>query len=142
MAIATIILLAAGASAQVAEVKSSTVPPPGPGSIYTAEKVRDPFVRTASGGRAGAGKNFTLEDFNIHNLTLRAIMKDAKVDYALFSDNSFGVTFILRKETLYSEKGKPIPGVKGSIKGKQRSAFLMTQDGDVQTFRLGEEIKE
>jgi len=109
-------------------------------SIYTAEKLRDPFLRAATGGVST--KPFSPDDFSIHNLSLRGIMKDKAADYALFSDNSFGVTFILRRGKLYDGKGKPVEGVSGSLNIRQKSAYLKTAESDVQTFRLGEEGKD
>src|SRR3989338_3810074 len=120
----------------------STATPSAPGSIYDADKLRDPFMKTAGGGRGETVKTFTMTDFNIHNLSLRAIMKDSATAYALFTDNSFGASFILRKDKLYFDKKKPLPGVTGYINVKQKTAHLMSPDGDVQTYRLGEEIKE
>ncbi|MBI5630353.1 MAG: hypothetical protein HY921_05665 [Elusimicrobia bacterium] len=122
------------------EVKASTAPAPSVGSIYTVEKLRDPFTPAASGSsRANTGKPFDREDFNIHNLSLKGIMKDSGVEYALFNDNNFGVSFILRKGKLYDDRGKMVAGVAGSINVKKKTAHLMTEDKDVQVFRLGEE---
>ncbi|MBI3551208.1 MAG: hypothetical protein HY077_01715 [Elusimicrobia bacterium] len=109
-------------------------------TIYTVDKLRDPFLKSALGGVSS--KPFSPDDFSIHNLALRGVMKDQAADYALFTDNSFGVTFILRRGKLYDGKGKPVPGVTGSMNLKQKTAHLMTQESDVQTFRLGEEGKD
>lgn len=106
-------------------------------SIYTVEKLRDPFSK--GGGASAAAKLFTADDFNIHNLSLRGIMKDASSDYALLSDPEFGVSFILRKGKLYDSKNKLVPGVSGRIDVKRKTVDLATLDKDVQVFRLGEE---
>ncbi len=66
-------------------------------------------------------------------------MKDGASAFALFTDPVFGVTFVLRGNRLYDAKGKVVPGVTGSLNIKQKTAHLMTQESDVQTFRLGEE---
>ena len=126
----------AGAAAAPAVVRSTgTV---APQTIYTAERVRDPFIAPTSVG--GTTTNpFTIEDFNIHNLALRGIMKDSGTDFALFTDAQFGITFILRRGKLYDPKNKPVPGVTGGLNLKQRTAHLMAADGDVQTFKLGQE---
>ena len=129
--------------AKAAEVKSSTAAPASVATIYTADKLRDPFQRPSAGsGKAGSGRVFAREDFNIHNLSLHGVMKDAGTGYALFSDTVFGVSFVLRKGKLYDEKGKAVPGVTGAIDMKRKNVHLMTSDQDVQTFRLGEEGKE
>lgn len=138
------VTLAAGpapAGAAATAVQASTAAPTV-ASIYTAEKLRDPFQRILGGAGGKAAKPFAPEDFNIHNLSMRGIMKDVGAEYALFTDTAFGVSFILRKGRLYDYKGKAVAGVSGSLMLKQKSAHLMTQDGDVQTFQLGEEEKE
>lgn len=124
-------------------VKVSTSPPPSPTTIYTADRLRDPFMASASGGAGALGKTFSLEsDFNIHSLSLRGIMKDAGTDYALFSDPNFGISFILRNGRLYDGRGKPVPGIAGKLKIKEKWAQLETAEHDVQIFRLGEDEKE
>lgn len=134
---------APAASAAKPEVKTSTTPPPSPSTIYTAEKLRDPFMAGGGGAANASGKPFSIEtDFNIHNLQLRGIMKDAAADYALFSDTAFGATFILRKGRLYDMKNKAVPGITGKLKIEQKWASLETPDHDVQIFRLGEDEKE
>lgn len=130
------------ASVPVAAAKASTAAALGAGAIYTADKLRDPFAKTAAGSAQQSAKPFNLSDFNIHNLSLRGIMKDSGMAYALFTDNNFGASFVLRGDKLYYEKNKPVRGVTGYINPKQKTAHLMSPDGDVQTYRLGEEIKE
>ena len=136
---------AAGAAALApTEVKTSTG---GPSvfTIYTAQTLRDPFVKggfSGSSGGAISAKTYSAQDFNIHNLSMRGVMKDAGSDYALFSDNNFGVSFILRKAKLYDSRGKIVAGITGSLNIRKKTVNLSTRDGDVQTFRLGEENKE
>jgi hypothetical protein len=113
-----------------------------PSQIYTTEKMRDPFRVLSSGSGSKSDKPFTFEDFNIHSLTLRGIMKDGKTDFALFGDASFGVTFTLRGGKLYDGRGKAVPGVTGAVNLRRKTAHLMTPDKDVQTFRLGESVAE
>ena len=146
--------LAAAPAAPAPEVKASTaaatppqVKPSTPTvsvtTIYSAERLRDPFQKASASGPGGlAGRVMAPEDFNIHNLSLRGIMKDSAADYALFSDSAFGASFIFRKGRLFDQKGKPVPGVTGTLNLKQKTVNLMTQDKDVQVFRLGEEITD
>lgn len=127
-----------------AEVKTSTAAAstlPEVSSIYTVEKLRDPFLKGGASGGAlvsVAAKEFTVEDFNIHNLFLKGIMKDADADYALLVDREFGISFILRKGRIYDLKNKPVPGVSGTIDIKAKRVNVMTADKDVQVLRLGE----
>lgn len=109
-------------------------------TLYSAGKLRDPFLRP---GSVSAPKVVEIpEEFSIHNLSLRAIMKDTAADYALFQDMNAPTTYILRKGKLYGPKDKIIGGVVGTINLKQKGATLMTPDKDVQVFRLGEDDKE
>ena len=128
------------AAVKGAQVHASTTPTVG--SIYTVDRLRDPFATATGSSGGGSGKPFTAEDFNIHNLSLRGLMKDAGTAYALFTDAQFGVTFILRSGKLYDPKGKPVKGVSGSLDLKKKTAHLMTQDKDVQVFTLGEKAED
>jgi hypothetical protein len=120
------------------EVKASTMPTVG--KIYTADKVRDPFARWGAGH--GPTRPFTMEDFSIHKLSLRGIMKDAVSEFALLMDNDAGMAFILRKGRLYNSKKKLVSSVVGTMDIKKKMVTLTTPDGDVQVFRLGEEEKD
>jgi hypothetical protein len=108
--------------------------------IYTAERLRDPFARWGAG--RSTSKPFTMEDFSIHKLSLRGILKDPSADYALFYDTESGFRFLLRKGKLYDPRNKPLPGIGGSINMKEKMATLTAPEGDVQVFRLGDEEKE
>jgi hypothetical protein len=114
-------------------------------SIYTGDRVRDPFLPAAMGGtsvrRVDSTKAGGPEVVDIHGMTLRGIMKDAKVDYALFTAEGGGA-FLLRGGKLYNDRNKPVPGITGAIKLKQKTVELITPDKDVQVFRLGEDEKE
>ncbi len=116
--------------------------PAGPAveTVYTGDRLRDPFIKTSMGG-GGAIKTSAPDEFGIHSMTLRGILKDRQVDYALFTDNH-AASYILRRGKLYDVKGKPVPAITGSINLKQKTAHLMAPDGDVQTFRLGEQNKD
>ncbi|HAM34329.1 MAG TPA: hypothetical protein DEB40_09215 [Elusimicrobia bacterium] len=122
------------------EVKASSAAAASVSSIYTAERLRDPFARW--GGSRGAARPFSMDDFSIHKLSLRGIMKDSVSDFALFVDNEFGATFLLRRGRLYDGKNKAVPAVGGSINFREKMATLTAAEGDVQVFRLGEEEKE
>lgn len=129
----------AAAAPSVAAVKTST-PAISVASIYPVEKMRDPFQKGgSSGGPSVAVKEFVLEDFTIHNLSLRGLMKDAGADYALLVDREFGLSFVLRKGRLYDQKNKPLPGITGKIDIRAKQVSIVTADKDVQVLRLGEE---
>lgn len=114
-------------------------------SLYTGDRVRDPFLPAAMGAsssrRVTDAKTDGPEVVDIHGMMLRGIMKDPKVDYALFTSESGG-TYLLRGGKLYNERNKPVPGITGAIRLKQKTVELITSDKDVQVFRLGEDEKE
>jgi hypothetical protein len=127
-----------GAKALATEVKTSTATL-SVEDVYTAGKLRDPFLRMsiAAGGVSTVGKEFSPEDLNIHTLSLRGIMKDRGVDYAIFSDPNLGLSFMLRQGKLYDHKGKIIVHISGAIDIKRKAARLTTLDKDIQEFTLG-----
>ena len=107
-------------------------------TLYTGDKVRDPFLPPSVGGapshaRDGDGPH----GVDIHALELRGIMKDAKNDFAIFSTDA-GATLILRGRRLYDAHNKRVPGISGLIMMKQKRAELITADRDVQIYSLGE----
>lgn len=114
-------------------------------SLYTGDRMRDPFLPAAMGvtsaRRVDAAKTEGPEVVDIHGMMLRGILKDAKIDYALFTSEGGG-TYLLRGGRLYDERNKPVPGITGAIKLKQKSVELVTPDKDVQVFRLGEDEKD
>lgn len=124
----------------VAASTASAYVPASPTTVYTADKLRDPFV--AGGGPTVAAHPFTLADFSIHNLSLGGIMQDRAESFAVFSDLTYGYSLILKRGRLYDPKGKLIPGVTGKLDVKRKTATLETADQDVQVFRLGEEGEE
>ncbi|MDE2039051.1 MAG: hypothetical protein KGO96_00385 [Elusimicrobia bacterium] len=132
---------AAAAAGTAFRVASSTAAPQRASDIYTAADLRDPFEpATAASGDA---RRYSIKtDFNIHNLSLRAIMTSAGTSYALFSDPSFGVSFILHHGKLYDQRGKLVRGVFGRLRPASKWAVLETKNHDMQTFRLGEQEKE
>ncbi|MDP3542088.1 MAG: hypothetical protein Q8T11_06410 [Elusimicrobiota bacterium] len=114
-------------------------------TIYTGDRVRDPFLPAAMGGgsarRRDDAKTEGPEVVDIHAMSLRGIMKDDKIDYALFTSET-GSSYLLRGGRLYDERQKPVPGIRGAIKIKQKTVELITPDKDVQVFRLGEDEKD
>ena len=161
MIIATIVLLLATAG------PASAGPSPSPGvaastgaakmpvgtstqtvsSIYTGDRSRDPFLPAAMGATSSVrrvvddSKPGGPEQVDIHGMSLRGIMRDVKVDYALFTYEGGG-TYMLRGGKLYNERNKLVPGITGAIRLKQKTVELITPDKDVQVFRLGEDEKE
>ncbi len=114
-------------------------------SLYTGDRVRDPFLPSAMGvtgpRRVEDAKTAGSMVLDIHSMLLRGIMKDPKIDYALFTSEDGG-TYLLRGGKLYNERNKPVTGITGVIKLKQKTVELITSDKDVQVFRLGEDEKE
>ena len=127
-------------AAQTVAVTTQTV-----STVYTGDRVRDPFLPAAMGAstarRSDDAKTDGPEVVDIHGMTLRGIMKDQLIDYALFTAETGG-TYLLRGGKLYNERNKVVPGIRGVIKLKQKTVELITPDKDVQVFRLGEDDKE
>ncbi len=111
-------------------------------TIYTGDRVRDPFLPAAMGAtsarRADKDENSGPETVDIHGMALKGILKDKIADFALFSSEQGG-TYMLKAGKLFNDRNKPVPGVTGRIKIKQKTVELITADKDVQVFRLGEE---
>lgn len=109
-------------------------------AIYTGDRLRDPFSAASSGGLRRSASDKSGDEnapLDIHAMTLRGIMQDSKTEYALFTAES-GEAFMLRGGRLYNGAAKPVPGVTGRIRLKQKTVELITADKDVQVFRLGE----
>ena len=107
-------------------------------TLYTGDRVRDPFLPQSVGGPAhpkGRRDGPTVVD--IHALQLRGLMKDAASEFALFSTDG-GQALVLRGGSLYDGRNKRVPGITGRIRMKQKRAELITADKDVQIFSLGE----
>lgn len=114
-------------------------------SIYMGDRSRDPFMPAVMGAKARRVTDETKTDgpevVDIHGMQLKGILKDSKIDFALFSAEAGG-SYILRGGKLYNERNKPVPGITGNIKIKQKTVELITADKDVQVFRLGEDDKD
>lgn len=137
---------AAPAPKPSAPAKASTAPAASPiaastytvSTLYTGDRVRDPFLPPSVGGHAGrpAGDKGPLH-VDIHTLQLRGIMQDGRRQFALFSTAS-GLSLMLRGGRLYDDLNNRIPGITGRIRLRQKRAVLITADKDVQIFDLGE----
>lgn len=158
MITATLVLLLANAGSAAAQtappaVAASTPTAASPAAvstqtvatIYTGDRVRDPFLPAAMGATTARRRDDAQDDgpevVDIHAMTLRGIMKDETIDYALFTSET-GASYLLRGGRLYNERQKVVPGIRGVIKIKQKTVELITPDKDVQVFRLGEDEKE
>ncbi|MBI4386833.1 MAG: hypothetical protein HY551_05575 [Elusimicrobia bacterium] len=130
---------AASAAAPPAAAVSSTAAVSA-ADLYRAHGLRDPFLKSG-GGSSGAVVQEP-GDFSIHKLILKGILKDPGGDFALLIEPSSGASYILKKGRLYDAKRKPVPGVTGLVKSKQKMVHLMTPEKDVQTLVLGEEDRD
>ncbi len=139
-------LLPAAVFAAPAGVDRSTGParPRTVEDIYQGAKYRDPFRKvTAAASRSAASKaEFEIQDFSIHEVELKGIMKDGKGSFAVIVDIATGASLVLRKGRVYTFRNKRIPGVTGRINVAQKTVVLLTADKDVQTLRLGEDDDE
>lgn len=141
-----VLLAPAAFAAAAASTGTATAPPPMQStmtvaSLYTGDRVRDPFQPASSGGRGSVRVEEKTDlgppTVDIHALTLRGMLKDSSADYALFAAET-GEVFMLRSNRLYNERNKVVPGVTGRINLKQKRVELMTADKDVQTYLIGE----
>ncbi|MFH1724672.1 MAG: hypothetical protein ABII00_08620 [Elusimicrobiota bacterium] len=139
---------ASPAAAEEPSVKGSTeaARPVRVEDLYGGLKLRDPFrdLTKAGGGMVAivAAKEFDPEEFSIHAVDLKGVMKDRSGTYAVLVDGETGMGFILREGKLFDYKNNRIPKVTGRINVPQKTVILMTPDKDVQTLRLGEEGAE
>lgn len=146
---AVLFALAAAAAPTDPVVAASTAATPsqiGPSthtisSLYTGDRVRDPFLPASMGG--GSAPQRAAEDgaepaaTDIHSLQLRGLLKDRSSDFAVFGSDT-GQTYLLRAGKLFDGRNKRVPGVTGRIQLKQKRVELITADKDVQVFVLGE----
>ena len=112
-------------------------------SLYTGDRVRDPFMPGSSGAPSAARRPFNPNEppapVDIHNLQLRGILKGsgAASDFALFATDTGG-TLLLRGGRLYDDRRRMIKGITGRILPKQKTVQLRTAEKDAQVYRLGE----
>lgn len=142
-------LLASSALAAGAPAPVTPAPPPAlaqstqtVGSLYTGDRVRDPFLPASSSGARAArkeegGQPEASPSVDIHALTLRGMMKDSAADYALFAAET-GEVFMLRAGRLFNDRNKPVQGITGRIRLKQKMVELFTPERDRQPFIIGE----
>ena len=133
--------------APAVEESTSGVKALGVDDVYGGAKLRDPFMKLAGAGAVAApvaapAKDFDPEDFSIHQLELKGVMRDKAGMSAMLVDMNTHFSFILRGGRLYDMRKKPVPGVTGVIQPAQKSVTLTTADKDVQTLRLGEDANE
>lgn len=119
----------------------------GVDDIYGGAKLRDPFMKLAGSGvqaapAAAAAKEFDPEEFSIHQLELKGIMRDKAGWTALLVDMNTRLSFLLRGGRLYDLKKKAVAGVTGVVKPAEKTVVLTTADKDVQTLKLGEDADE
>lgn len=129
------------APAAAAQAASTEPVRQGVSALYDGERYRDPFQppkAASSGGGAPIQDPSQPQEFSIHLLNLKGILKDRRGSYAILTD-TLGGSFILKEGKLFDYKNKPLPGVTGAIQPKQKSVTLMTPDKDVQVLRIGEE---
>lgn len=140
------VLLALAAAAAPAPAAPAALPPllgvstHTISSLYTGDRVRDPFLPASMGGGAPRrveeeGAEPTATD--IHSLQLRGLLKDKTSDFAIFGSDT-GQTYLLRAGKLFDGRNKRVPGVTGRIQLKQKRVELINADKDVQVFVLGE----
>ncbi|OGS36416.1 MAG: hypothetical protein A2506_08195 [Elusimicrobia bacterium RIFOXYD12_FULL_66_9] len=109
-------------------------------SLYTGDRVRDPFLPASMGGSApmrAVDEDAEPVATDIHSLQLRGLLKDRSSDFAIFGSDT-GQTYLLRAGRLFDSRNKRVPGVTGRIQLKQKRVELVTADKDVQVFVLGE----
>ncbi|MFA6316607.1 MAG: hypothetical protein WC943_04255 [Elusimicrobiota bacterium] len=138
---------APAAPAKAAEVQASTATAPATvADLYPVEKMRDPFAKSSGGGGGGGGgaDKCKAEDFSIHQLTLKAMLKDPRADFALLSD-ACGASYVFSGGRLYRDsvaKKNVVSGVSGKMTIAQKTLVLQTTEKDVQVLRLGEVEEE
>lgn len=136
----------AASTSTVVDASTGAARPPSIDEIYGGTKLRDPFVRLGGAGvsapAAAPTKEYDPDDFTIHALELKGILRDKAGPMALIFDPGSNMSFILRGGKLYDSKKKAVPGITGSIKIEQKTVTLMTADKDVQILRLGETAAE
>ncbi len=143
--LAALLLPISGGRAQAPTASSAkATEPTAIDELYKGGKARDPFAKVDGTGTqapepdASASDTTAREDFSIHSLVLKGIMQDSAGAYAVLVDPKYNLTFVLKKGRLFNPKNKPVPGVTGVIKPKQKMVQLITTDKDVQILILGE----
>ncbi|MBI4346847.1 MAG: hypothetical protein HY553_08325 [Elusimicrobia bacterium] len=138
---------AAGSAAAMAISIGSTVE-----EIYLGASKRDPFLSVAgTAAKAVAPKDGEValppgmmaeEDFSIHGLEVKGVMEDRTGGFAILIDPKFGASFVLRRGRLFDVRNKPVPGVTGSVKAKQKSVTLIGPDRDKRVLTMAEKEED
>ena len=119
--------------------------------LYPIAGLRNPFAPVPGGsarvgaapptGAEGSAMPAGLmppEEFSIHALSLKGVMEDRSGALAVLGDSKYGASFVLKQGRLYDVKNKPVPGVTGVVKVKQKTVRLTTPERDVEILRMGE----
>ena len=104
-------------------VAPSTAParPPTVEDIFGGGKYRDPFTKLGAMGAGGPApaaaplKEYNPEEFSIHGLELKGIMRDRAGPVALLVESATRMTFILRGGRLLDLKKKPVADRKSVV---------------------------
>lgn len=103
---------------------------------------RNPFVKVEGGAaQQGGGFNGLVppEEFSLHGLVLKAVMEDPRgLGFAILADPKYGASFVLRRGKLYDSKERPVPGVTGKVKAKQRTVELYGRDRERRILTMNE----
>lgn len=123
--------------------------------IYAGATLRDPFVAVAGAARAVAAATapgetpipagtVPSEDFSIHSLELKGVMEDRTGGFAILVDPKFAASFVLKRGKLFDVRNKPVPGVTGFVKAKQKSVMLVGPgpDRDKRILTMAEKEEE
>ena len=103
-----------------------------------AEDAR-PFIKSSEGGGGPRRRGYD-EDFSIHQLLLKAMMKDPKADSPPVG--FLRATTIFSAPAAFTRTRSPrniVAGVSGKMGMAQKTLTLQTAEKDVQVLRLGEE---
>lgn len=108
--------------------------------MYPAGSLRNPFVKVEGGKDGAASLTGVIPEgeFSIHGLALKGLMDDRGDGIAILVDPKYGASFVLRRGKLYDPKNKPVYGVRGSVKVKQRTVVLTDESGESATITMAE----
>lgn len=104
------------------------------GEIYSADKLRDPFM--ALDVRNYREAKPSVDSVTVGNLELKGLLVSSTTKLVMLQDYSTGVSYLLKKGKLWDASGKPIKGLSGSIKDN-KTVLLKNENNDVFTLSLG-----
>lgn len=120
--------------------------------IYLGAGKRDPFLAVAgTAAKAVAPKDgepvlapgmMPEEDFSIHGLEVKGVMEDRTGGFAILVDSKFGASFVLKRGKLFDVRNKPVPGVTGSVKARQKTVTLIGPDRDKRVLTMAEKEED